>query len=213
MSIQTAPYLAQAAQWPTAGKHILAQYTDTTIVVYQAYRPNIGHFAARHGYFGGPFRLTRMSWIKTNFLWMMYRNGWGTKPHQEVTLAISLHRHAFEQILRESVPAIYDSQYYPTYEHWATALGRSPVRLQWDPDQDPSGAPLARRAIQLGLSGSFLAAYAREWINSITDISSFVIAQRPHARREQWEHLVTPVESVYPVEDRVLASRLGQVLQ
>src|SRR5262245_58806343 len=25
-----------------------------------------------------------MSWIKLNFLWMMFRSGWGTKPDQEV---------------------------------------------------------------------------------------------------------------------------------
>lgn len=28
-----------------------------SIVVYQAYRPAIGHFAAEHGYFGGEFKL------------------------------------------------------------------------------------------------------------------------------------------------------------
>jgi hypothetical protein len=38
------------------------------VVVYQAYRPEIGHFAAQHGYFGGSFSLDRMSWIKPNFL-------------------------------------------------------------------------------------------------------------------------------------------------
>jgi hypothetical protein len=46
------------------------------IVVYQAYRPQIGRFAAPRGSFGGShFSLGLMSWIKPNFLWMMYRSG------------------------------------------------------------------------------------------------------------------------------------------
>ncbi|WP_141653813.1 DUF4291 family protein, partial [Erwinia billingiae] len=26
-----------------------------------------------------PFSMTRMTWIKPSFLWMMYRSGWGMK--------------------------------------------------------------------------------------------------------------------------------------
>lgn len=73
MNLKTERYLAQAALWPKRGKHVLAQYNQDHVVVYQAYRPAIGHFAAKHQYFGGEFELSRMSWIKTNFLWMMYR--------------------------------------------------------------------------------------------------------------------------------------------
>ena len=65
---------------------IRADFDRETIVVYQAYRPQIGHFAVKHGYFGGEFKLTRMSWIKPNFLWMMYRCGWAQKPGQEVVM-------------------------------------------------------------------------------------------------------------------------------
>ena len=67
-----------------SGRHVLAQYDAETVVVYQAYRPSIGAFAATHGYFGGGFSPSRMSWIKPNFLWMMYRCGWATKEGQEV---------------------------------------------------------------------------------------------------------------------------------
>ena len=42
-----------------------------------------------HGYFGGDhFSLNRMSWVKPNFLWMMYRSGWGQKEGQVVVLAV-----------------------------------------------------------------------------------------------------------------------------
>ena len=84
MKLLTEPYLNQASKWPKTGRHILAQFDEHTVVVYQAYRPAIGHFAAEKGYFGGEFSLNRMSWIKPNFLWMMYRSAWGTSSGQEV---------------------------------------------------------------------------------------------------------------------------------
>lgn len=76
-TIPTASYIEQSRQWPDSGRHILAHYDDT-IIVYQAYRPAIGHFAAEHAFFGGEFKYTRMSWIKPNFLWMMYRSTSGS---------------------------------------------------------------------------------------------------------------------------------------
>ena len=61
-------YDEQLKRWPKQGHHILAQYDDEKIIVYQSYRPEIGHFAAENQYFGGPFSLERMTWIKPNFL-------------------------------------------------------------------------------------------------------------------------------------------------
>ena len=97
------PYVAQAARWPRAGKHVMAQFDADSVVVYQAYRPAIGRFAATHGWFGGDFSLARMSWIKPNFLWMMYRSGWGQQANQEVVLAVWLRRDAFDEILAQAV--------------------------------------------------------------------------------------------------------------
>ncbi|WP_428740137.1 DUF4291 family protein, partial [Sulfurimonas sp.] len=68
-------YLQQASRWPSEGKVILAQYDAESITVYQAYNKSIGHYAAEHGVFGGEFSFSRMTWIKPNFLWMMYRSG------------------------------------------------------------------------------------------------------------------------------------------
>src|SRR5262250_1874468 len=103
MELSTEPYLTQKERWPRSGRHILAQYDAESVVVYQAYRPEIGPFAARHGSCGAGFSLDRMSWVKPNFLWMMYRSGWGTKGGQEVTLAVRLRRDAFDEILRRAV--------------------------------------------------------------------------------------------------------------
>lgn len=208
MNLLAEPYLNQASKWPQTGRHILAQFDENTVVVYQAYRPAIGHFAAEHGYFGGEFSLNRMSWIKPNFLWMMYRSQWGTKSGQEVILAVWLVRSAFDEILASAVhsnfvPAVYESE-----KNWQQAVKSSAVRLQWDPDHHPSGAKLERRAIQLGLRGTALASYSRDWIVNIEDISEFVQQQRQYQQGDRTQ-LLTPSETVYPVIDPDVCQRLG----
>jgi hypothetical protein len=207
MTLTTEPYLEQLARWPAEGAQILAQFDDDTIIAYQAYRPDIGRFAAEHGYFGGGFKLDRMSWIKTNFLWMMYRSGWGTKTDQEVTLAVRLRRSAFDEILGAAVHSTFQADLYPDAAEWRRAVSRSSVRLQWDPDHEPAGAKTARRAIQLGLRDEFLARYSREFVVGIEDISDFVAEQRRHVQTGDLAALVTPREAPYPVEER-LARRL-----
>src|SRR5437763_2481561 len=133
MNLKTEPYLEQRQRWPASGRHILAQFDDESVVIYQAYRPEIGHFAARNGYFGGAFSLDRMSWIKPNFLWMMFRSGWGTKEGQEITLAVQLRRTGFDEILRLAVHSSYAPEVYASLVDWKARLAESPVRLQWDP--------------------------------------------------------------------------------
>lgn len=197
-SLRLESFPAQAARWPASGRHVLAQYDDDAVVVYQAYRPSIGRFAAEHGYFGGEFSLDRMSWIKPNFLWMMYRCGWATKERQEVVLAVWLAREAFDHILSVAVPSTYWDHRYADQEAWKDDLVRSEVRLQWDPDHDPYGRPVARRAVQLGLRRSVLARYARDWIRRIEDITPFVRAQHAELQRGGVGALQTPAERVYP---------------
>jgi hypothetical protein len=200
MKFQTELYQKQESRWPQQGKVILAQFDDTSIIVYQAYQPGIGHFAAQHGFFGGDFSYDRMSWIKPNFLWMMYRSGWGTKPGQEVILAVRLKRQAFDYILAQAVPSSYHSAGFPTRAEWQTAVQRSEVRLQWDPDHGPGGAKLERRAIQLGLRDEVLRQYGREWLVEIEDISAFVREQRETNLFAPYSQLLTPTEDIYPVK-------------
>src|SRR5436309_5151958 len=118
MTLAIEPYLEQRQRWPASGRHILAQFDDESVVVYQGYRPDIGRFAAEHGYFGGGFSLDRMSWIKPNFLWMMFRSGWGTKEGQEVTLAVWIRRSAFDAILHEAVHSTFVAEVYSDREEW-----------------------------------------------------------------------------------------------
>lgn len=189
-------YQDQKARWPASGRHILAQYDEKNIVVYQAYRPSIGRYAAEQQVFGGEFSFSRMSWIKPNFLWMMYRSGWGTKEGQEVVLAITLPRTLFDEMLAVAVPSTFTRALYPDQESWKKAVEGSNVRLQWDPDHSPTGAPLERRAIQLGLRGDMLRRYGRDDVVAIEDISEFVAEQRALALGKS-DELMIPSEEVY----------------
>lgn len=130
------------------------------------------------------------------------------KEGQEVVLAIRLKRSAFDRILAKAIHSTFESDIYPSQDEWKKALTQSCVRLQWDPDHDPSGVPLKRRAIQLGLRGEVLARYASEWIIEIQDVSAFVHEQRARAFAKDYEHLLTPREEVYPVTDTDVVRRL-----
>jgi Domain of unknown function (DUF4291) len=202
------PYRAQVEVWPKVGRHILAQFDNETVIVYQAYRTAIGRFAAENGAFGGDFSFSRMSWIKPNFLWMMYRSGWGTKENQEVTLALRVRRPFFDKLLAEAVPSSWDSEQFATEKEWTQAVDRSSVRLQWDPDHHPSGAKSERRAIQLGLRGDVLDAFGKRELVEIIDLSDFVAEQRSVLSSSGVSGLVTPRERVYIPADPAIATRL-----
>ncbi len=202
-------YEDQHRRWPTEGRHILAQYDETSVVVYQAYRASIGNYAVEHQQFGGEWSFDRMSWIKPNFLWMMYRCDWARSAGQEVVLAIRLDRRGFEQILAEAIHSSFVPEVYPSHAEWQQRMRRSRVRLQWDPDHDPFGHKCARRAIQLGLRGETLRRFGTKWIVSIEDISEAVREQHAHVRSHQLDRLETPSERVFPVEDPAIVSHLG----
>jgi hypothetical protein len=206
--VELEPYLSQRERWPVRGRHILASYDDASIVVYQAYRPAIADAAVRdQALGGGGFGFGRMSWVKPNFLWMMYRCGWATKPDQERVLAVRIRRAAFDAILAAAVPSSPTPQLPEAV--WKAALARSEVRLQWDPDHHPSGAKLERRAIQLGLRGGTLLRYATSDVVAIEDVTPFVASQRSSIQTGALELLTMPRERVYPVLDGATAERVG----
>lgn len=206
--LELAPYRDQARSWPGSGRHILAQFDQETIVVYQAYGPVIADGACREQRLSEGFSLSRMSWIKPNFLWMMYRSGWATKPGQERVLAIRLPRAFFDGVLARAVASSHDPGRHATRDEWARALKQSEVRLQWDPDHDPSGAPVTRRALQLGLRGAVLAEYVGEGAGRITDVTELVVEQRSRARAP-FEGLETPLEREYIPDDPAAREAIG----
>jgi len=155
-------------------RKIYAKYDDKTIRVYQAYNNKIADEAIKLGTFGEHFSLTRMTWIKPSFLWMMYRCGWAEKENQERVLAIDIKREAFDEIVKNSVISSYKSNLGITEDEWKEEVKNSLVRCQWDPERDIYGKPIGRRSIQLGIRGEAVVKYVNEWIVKITDITDDV---------------------------------------
>lgn len=134
-------------------RQIRAVYSDDTIRVFQAYSEVIADAALKHGTFVSPlFSMTRMTWIKPSFLWMMYRAGWGYKDDgQRRILAIDITHEGFNWALAHSCPS--ERPHELDDDGWRRLKGASPVRIQWDPERNLHLAPLAHRTIQIGLSG------------------------------------------------------------
>ncbi|GBC09349.1 hypothetical protein RclHR1_00880003 [Rhizophagus clarus] len=198
ITLETELYISQLQRWPKEGRHIMSQFDDNSIIVYQAYKPSIAEYAVQHQKFGGQdFSWTRMSWIKPNFTWMMYRSGWATKNNQERILAIKLSRQGFEEILSKAVSTSFNSSSSSSREEWKEKLETSEVRIQWDPDHNLLGEKMQRRAIQLGMKGDILKKYSDEFVISIEDITEFVNEQYELIKLNKMDHVKTPVEQVY----------------
>ena len=180
-------------------KNIYAVFDDKTIRVYQAYNNEIADEAMKLGKFGSKFSLTRMTWIKPSFLWMMYRSGWATKEGQERILAIDLKREGFDEIVKKSVISAFRESGETSIDDWREKLQNSEVRCQWDPDRDIYGNPIGRRAIQLGIKGEMVKKYVNDWIVNITDITEEVIKIRTSIEEQEFSESVLPLEKIYKV--------------
>jgi hypothetical protein len=210
MTIKTEPYTNYVQRLPKEGSHIVAYQEEEQMVVYQAYKPAIAKFAAANQYLGGDqFSYNRMSWIKPNFLWMMYRCGWARKENQESVLAIWIDKKDFDAILEQAVISSFNVQYYTTHDEWKRDLETKEVRLQWDPDHDPHGNKQQRRAIQLGLKGKSLESFGKNKIRRIEDVTAFVKEQWQFVQSNQLSQLQIPVETVYIPSDPALSGRIG----
>lgn len=214
-----AQYSMVNATWPKQGKVILASFDESRIVVYQAFNAEIAAWAVKNQRFGGPhFKDDRMTWIKTNFLWMMYRAGWGTKDsNQSNILAITIKRSAFEAILSQSWATSYgecNTKAYATHEQWKQAKPAkgTGVRLQWDPDHDPHGNKVERRAVQLGMSPSVVKELwnTPSCIVHIADITAFVAEQRDRLFAGEPTFKV-PYERPYIFVDSEVSENVGAI--
>lgn len=194
---------------PATGRVINAYQENENIAVYQAYRKSIADFAVNEQFLGGSdFSLNRMSWIKTSFLWMMFRSGWGQKEGQEHILQLWIPKTFFDKILGLTVISSFSNEFYSDQEHWKKELLISESRLQWDPDHDPFGKPISRKAIQLGLKGSLLKEFATSAIVKINDITPFVQEQFNTLAEGGLSGLQVPHESIYQPTDRQLIDRI-----
>lgn len=209
MKIKPEPYPFNQEQIPSTGQHILAHQVEDFLVVYQAYNHQIADFAIKHQRLGGEhFSYNRMSWIKPNFLWMMYRCGWASKHNQERVLGLWLHRNHFDEILDEAVYSSFNDEQYPNHDAWKSALEQKDVRLQWDPDHDPYGNKQTRRAIQLGLKGDVLKRFGNEQVVLIEDLTEFVTEQKKLVELKQIDQLQIPIERIYLPQDESIRKKI-----
>lgn len=155
-------------------RQIRATFTTSTVRVYQAFSSEIAIPAVERQTFVPPFKRDRMTWIKPSFLWMMYRCGWAEKRGQERVLAIDIRRDGFDWALEHACLSTYEPAIHSNYESWRKSLHEAPVRVQWDPERDIGGRPLANRAIQIGLAGLASQLYVDEWVSRIVDLTEVV---------------------------------------
>ncbi len=194
----------------TPTRQIRAVFDDRTIRLYQAYADSIAEAALSNGTFCPPFRMNRMTWVKPSFLWMMCRCGWGDKPGQNRILAIDITREGFEWALAHSILTHFDRQIHGSHEHWEALKREAPVRVQWDPERTVTLEKLPFRTIQIGLSGSAVAAYVNEWIQRIQEVTGLARAVRASVagRRLTEATALVPHEREYPLPPSI-AARLG----
>jgi hypothetical protein len=176
---------------------IRADYDERTIVVYQAFRPEIAEPAIAAQRFVPPFSLGRMTWIKPSFLWMMERCGWASKPGQEHVLAIRITRAGWEEALASARLSRAEND-------------GAPVVVQWDPEQNLQGAKLDHRSIQVGLGRAIVHKYVNEWTAEIRDVTPLVKELRRFRGDSEWARItpLLPRERPYPVPPSI-RQRLG----
>jgi hypothetical protein len=209
MKLKTIKYSNYEKELPQSGQHIIGQLRNDNIIVYQAFNPNISKWAIENQKFGGDhYKFTRMSWIKPNFLWMMYRAGWAKKEHQQNILAIEISKTNFETLLEEAVHSSYIEEIYKTRENWKEKLKTSQVRLQWDPDHNPHGEKIERRAIQIGIKGDLLEKFGKEWIISIEDITEFAHEQKSILDSKKMEDLFVIEEQKISLDNKNIIQKL-----
>ena len=210
MNIETIPYSQYIEHIPQEGRCILGQQKNEQIIVYQAYNNSIADFAMENQYFGGnSYCYSRMSWIKPNFLWMMYRCGWAQKENQERVLGIWIRKTDFDFILQESVFSSYQENIYRNHENWKNELANKSVRLQWDPDHDIYGNKQDRKAIQLGIKGDLLEKFGKEMIIEIIDLTEFVKQQRKIIKSGELDKLQIPKEWIYEPKSEEIKLQIG----
>jgi hypothetical protein len=176
-SISWIVYKDLMAALPVEDRVFTAHMPDTdTITLYQAYKPSIARPAVEHQAFTASrdFRLSRMTWVKPGFLWMMYRSGWACKGDQEHILAVHVRKAwLFHALAQHAILSVHAN---------AGKVKDKDVVIQWDPDHDYRGNKLARRAIQIGMRGAVAADYAAGTqgpaVVRIEDITSHVCHQR-----------------------------------
>ena len=186
----------------TQVNQIRAAYDAQTVTVYQAYGAAIAAPALRAGRFVAPFSLSRMTWIKPSFLWLMERSNWGQKPNQEHILAVRIRRDGWDEALSLGVLTSFEPGVHASSHVWRAEFEAAHVHIQWDPERSIRGADVGINSIQVGLSRHIIEQFVNEWTVEIEDITPLV--RKIHALVKSGKvsnaKKLLPSERVYPVE-------------
>jgi hypothetical protein len=179
-------------------RQVRADFDESTIFIYQAYGSEIARAAVAAQRFVAPFSMTRMTWVKPSFLWMMERCGWATKSGQEHVLRVRIRRAGWEEAL---------SQASLTERSVKGAV----VQVQWDPERTVRGAKLEYRSIQVGLGRDIVQRYVGEWTVSIDDITPLVKRLRELRDVGDYDRVSAqlPDERPYPLPQALRARLLA----
>ncbi|TDZ36689.1 hypothetical protein C8035_v005067 [Colletotrichum spinosum] len=144
-------------------RQVRAAYDDDTITVYQAYNADIATAAVEKQRLNASpaFKLTRMTWVKPSWGWMLYRSGYSyTDRDQERILALKMMHQAFVALLGKGV-----------LSHGIVERGRPEVRIQWDPERDVRLGRLHYRSIQIGIPAGICQDWVEKGIVEIEDVT------------------------------------------
>lgn len=183
-------------------KQIRAYYTDDLIRVYQAYSHPIADTAVANTTFvSPPFSMTRMTWIKPSFFWMMYRAGWAMKQGQERILAIDITRSGFDWAVNQCVLSCFDPTIHQSKDQWDIATKNTDVIVQWDPERNMFLEKQDYRSIQIGIRNKAVDRYVNQWIKKITDITPTVHTIKKLIDQRNIEEVkkYLPIERPYPL--------------
>ncbi|KAI1090130.1 ATP-dependent RNA helicase DHX8 [Rostrohypoxylon terebratum] len=194
-------------------RQIRADYDEETVTVYQAYNSEIASAAVdKQKLSASPeFRLTRMTWIKPSWCWMMYRAGYSYKDkNQEHILALKMKHEHFIALLRTATLTTEPGTGVTLGD--AADAGKHPtekvsaVKVQWDPERTPRLEKLGYRSIQIGIPSSLAATWVDEWIVRIEDVTEKARALERELREnpgvtdeELLRKGLVPLEREFPV--------------
>lgn len=198
----------------TQEREIRALYDRDTIVMYQAYCPQIADPAIARQKFVSPFSFHRMTWIKPSFLWMMHRSKWGRKSNQQRTLAVHISRAGWDKALSLGVLTHPEPSVFPHAGDWEAEFKGEAVHIQWDTERSLRGNSLNHFSIQVGISRHLIREFVENWIVRIEDVSPDVAKIRDFLKsgREQQARKLLPPERVYRVNSSI-AKRIHMTWQ
>lgn len=183
-------------------RQIRAVYDDDTITVYQAYNATIAAAAVESQMLTASpsFKLTRMTWIKPSWAWMLYRSGYSYKdPGQERILALKMTHESFVGLLRKGA-----------LSHGDVRRDGAEVRVQWDPERSVRLEKLPYRSIQIGIPAGICEDWARNGIVGIKDVTDRaralkkILDERPDVGEEELVDLgLVPCEREFVVPGEV----------